>query len=258
LYKLLDVIKKDRVTFVYLNNPKTLNALDLEIRIELINLFDELENDEETKVIVLAGRGKAFCAGGDLGTMKDFKPNVGRKRLQYIHRLVKKIMSIEKPVIAAVHGYAYGGGWNMALSCDLVVAARGTRFCQSYAKVGLLPDLGGLFILPRIVGLQKAKELMLTANTVSAEEAYAMGLVNYLVESEELITKATEIANKLAAGPHISLGITKVLLNRSMELDLAELLDYESFGQDLCMMSEDFAEGRDAFLEKRMPQFKGK
>lgn len=258
MYKLLEIDKKNMVTIVYLNKPQTLNALDLEIRRELVEVFRELENDEETKAIVIAGKGRAFCAGGDLGTMKDFKPNVGRKRLQYIHQLVKKIMTIEKPVVAAVHGYAYGAGWNLALACDLVVAARGTKFCQSFTKLGLVPDVGGLFILPRIAGLQKAKELMLTASTITAEEAYAMGLVNYLVENEELISKATEIAEKLAAGPNIALGITKVLLNRSMEMELSQILDYEAFAQDLCMMTEDFAEGRKAFLEKRTPQFKGK
>lgn len=258
VYESLELEKKNGITLIYLNRPKVLNALDMVMRKELICLMDELEKDEMTRVIVLAGKGRAFCAGGDINTMKGFKPNDGRKRLHYIHRLIKKMISMEKPIIAAVHGYAVGAGWNLALACDMVVATKDAKFCQSFVKVGLIPDCGGMFILPRLVGLSKAKELMLTAKTISAEEAYSLGLVNQIVEEEELLDKVTEIAKQLANGPSIALGICKTILNRSMELDLDQLLEYEAFGQDLCMMTEDFEEGLKAFKEKRKPQFKGK
>jgi 2-(1,2-epoxy-1,2-dihydrophenyl)acetyl-CoA isomerase len=252
------VEKADGVAVVTLHKPEGLNSLDLQMREDLKDALLEIGKDPEIGAVILAGSGRAFCAGGDIGTMGDFLPNDGRKRLKNIHMVVKAIVEMDKPVIAAVQGYATGAGMNLALACDLIVAADDARFCQSFTKIGLVPDCGGMYFLPRKVGMARAKELVLLAPTIDAQTALAMGIVNKVVPFDQLMTEVKAIAAKFAHGPKIAFGLAKAALNTSFETDLYAALDTEAYAQDLLMQSQDFKEGVAAFKEKRKPIFQGK
>lgn len=245
------------IAVVTLNRPDTLNALDLTMREELLVALQELNADDQVGAIIIQGQGRAFCAGGDINTMGDFQPNEGRKRMHNIQRLVRILMQMEKPVIAAVRGYAVGAGMNLALACDLVIASEGSKFCQSFLKIGLIPDCGGHYLLPRRVGVARAKELMFFAKTITAEEAMQFGIVNRVVPEGELLETAKQMAEELAQGPRVAIGLCKMLLNKSFDTDLDTALELEAHGQDLCLMSTDFKEGKTAFMEKRKPVFRG-
>lgn len=252
------VEKKNGVCTITLNQPKTLNALNMVMREEVYIALTELANDAEVKVIVLTGAGKSFCSGGDIGTMGEFKPNQGRKRLQAIQRITRAIWTMDKPIIAAVNGYCTGAGMNIALSCDYIVADEAAKFCQAFTKIGLVPDLGGFYLLPRRVGLQRAKELVLLATMIDVNTAYEYGIVNKIVPNEKLLEEAYIVADKLAKGPSLAYALAKTLLNKSLDTDFEHALSDEAFAQDMCMMTEDFQEGIAAFKEKRKPEFKGK
>jgi 2-(1,2-epoxy-1,2-dihydrophenyl)acetyl-CoA isomerase len=252
------VEKKAGVCTITLNQPKTLNALSMLMREELFVALSEAANDLEVKVIVLTGAGKSFCSGGDISTMGEFKPNQGRKRLQNVQRITRAIWTMDKPVIAAVNGYCTGAGMNIALACDLIVAGQSAKFCQAFTKIGLVPDLGGFYLLPRRVGIQRAKELVLLATMIDVDTAYEYGIVNKIAPDENLLEEAGKWAEKLAKGPGIAFALTKTLMNKSLDSDFEHALSDEAFAQDMCMMTEDFQEGIVAFKEKRKPEFKGK
>lgn len=258
MFKTIEVDKRENYVLITLNRPEKLNALDLVMREELFETMQQAAKDDDIRAIVLTGKGRAFCAGGDLNTMGKFQPNQGRERMKNVHRLVKIIVGMDKPIIAAVNGHCSGAGMSLALACDLIVAAENAKFSQSFIKVGLIPDCGSLFFLPRLVGMARAKELMLLAPTIDANTALQMGIINKVVPSEQLLEETSNIAIKLASSPRIAVGICKSLLNKSLDTDLEKLLDYEAFAQDLCMMTEDFEEGIVAFKERRQPVFNKK
>ncbi|WP_206811564.1 enoyl-CoA hydratase/isomerase family protein [Paradesulfitobacterium ferrireducens] len=250
--------RSGRICTLYLNKPNTRNALDFHMREELSEALDSIATDPSIRVLILSGKGSAFCAGGDLRSMDHkFNPFEGRQRLKTTqHTWLKKLIELEIPVIAAVNGVAAGAGFNLAIACDLVVAAEEAKFIQSFIKVGLVPDAGGLYYLPRLVGLHKAKELMFSGGIIEAREAERLGIVNTVVPGNELMAYAQEKAAELSQLPMNALALIKKMLNLSLESNLDTMLELEAMAQDLCFASEDFVEGRKAFFDKRKPKFK--
>jgi 2-(1,2-epoxy-1,2-dihydrophenyl)acetyl-CoA isomerase len=246
---------KNGICTVKLNRADVRNALGLEMREELRNFFTEVKNNEDVKVIILTGEGKAFSAGGDLSALKEVDAISGRKRLQSGHEMIQSILNLEKPVIAAVNGAAAGAGVSLALACDMIIASHSSIFIQSFAKIGLIPDLGSIYFLPRLIGRHRALELMFLGEKISAEQAQTLGIVNRIVEADMLTEEVYELANRLAEGPQMALGLMKKLVNRSVLDDLAESLELEGFAQAMCFESANFKEGVNAFFEKRKPVF---
>lgn len=256
-YKTLIVEKENNICRVFLNRPESLNALDFEIRAEINDVLDVIAGDQDIRAMILSGSGRAFCAGGDITTMQqEFKPMQVRRRLKNLHVWLKKLINLEIPVIAAVNGAAFGAGFSLVLACDIVIAAEKAKFSQSFVKIGLVPDTAGIYVLPRIVGLAKAKELMFTAKTLDANEAKSLGLVSQVVPDSELMATCNKLASELAQGATGTLGLTKRLLNLSLSSDLESILELEAFAQDVCFRTDNFAEGKKAFFEKRKPEFK--
>jgi 2-(1,2-epoxy-1,2-dihydrophenyl)acetyl-CoA isomerase len=253
-----------------LNRPDRKNSVSPELREELLAALDEARTMDEVRCVVITGAGDAFCAGVDLGKSGATKSAAeGEKRApdlrliresmkRGMQRVITAIWELDKPVIASVNGVAAGGGAQLALVCDLVLAAESARFIEIFVKRGLAVDSGGGWLLPRLVGLAKAKELVFFGDSCSATDAAAMGLVNRVVPDAELGALTTEWAGKLAAGATRAIGLSKRLLNHSFEIDLASALDEEASAQALNSQNDDFKEGVRAFMEKRAPDFKGR
>lgn len=243
---------------VILNRPNSLNAMNKQLVEELIEILLQLKVDNNIRVIILTGSGRGFCAGGDLLYLQSLNTIVAaREFIKKVGCLVEIIMNLEKPVIAMVNGIAAGAGFNLALACDIIYCSGSARFAQSFAKVGLVPDCGGMYLLPRIVGLHKAKELMFTADIIDADRAYQMGLVNQVVADDVLINTTVQLAQRLESSAPIALGLMKKVINKSDNLDLPSVLEFEANMQSYCMQTSDHAEGVNAFKEKRKPEFKG-
>lgn len=248
----------DNIATIVLNRTKTMNALNRELVDELTGILVSLHADKDVRCIVLTGQGKAFCAGGDLGYLSEVKdPIVFRQFIADVGGLALSIMNIEKPVIAMVNGVAAGAGFNLALACDIIICAQSAKFSQSFSKVGLIPDCGGLFLLPRLIGLHKAKELMFTADIIDAVTASSLGVVNHVVADAVLKEEVYKLAHRLAASAPMALAFTKKILNRSFDLDVETILQREADLQTVCMATQDYNEGVTAFKEKRQPIFKG-
>lgn len=248
----------DSIATIRLNRPKAMNAMNRELVDELTAILTALQDDKEVRCIVLTGNGKAFCAGGDVSHLSELREASDfRKFIADVGLIASAIMKMEKPVIAMVNGVAAGAGFNLALACDIVICAQTAKFIQSFNKVGLIPDCSGMFLLPRLVGLQKAKELMFTADPVDAVMALRLGLVNQIADDSKLTEEVYKMARKLAEAAPIALGLTKRIVNRSFDLDLEMALEREADLQTLCMETQDYKEGIAAFKEKRQPVFKG-
>lgn len=256
--KLLIQREKDGVARVIINNPERRNALDVEIREEMARAFDELHDDSTVRAIVLSGRGEHFCAGGDIKEWKDFTALEARDRLRKIHKPLRKIIQIPKPVIAMVRGYAVGAGMNFVLACDVVFASEDAKFAQTFVRLGIIPDAGGLCLLPLAVGLHRAKELMFSAELIDARRAHEMGFVNRVLPTERLEEETTAFARKLAGGPPIAIGMIKKIVNLTFLHQLEHVLEHEAHAQPFCFQTEDHREGKSAFLEKRPPTFSGR
>jgi 2-(1,2-epoxy-1,2-dihydrophenyl)acetyl-CoA isomerase len=255
-YQSIKVAKReDGVAIVKFNRPEVRNALGLEMRQDLIDFFSTAKHDPDIKSIILTGEGKVFSAGGDLSTMKDIDAVSGRERLQYGHELIRSIVNIEKPVIAAINGAAAGAGISIALACDMIVACQSTVFIQSFVKVGLVPDLGAIYFLPRLIGRHRALEFMFLGEKVTAEQAHELGIVNKVVDDHLLMEEAEILATRLAEAPNLAIGLMKKLVNRSVLAELNETLELEGFAQGLLFESDNFKEGVQAFFEKRKPIF---
>jgi len=236
------------------------NALDAQMCLDLDNVFAALARDEAVGAVVLTGDGPGFCAGGDLKNMGitfDDAPMV-RTFMAACHRAILAMRQMEKPVVAAVNGDAAGAGWSIALACDLIVASSEARFIMAFVRVGAVPDLGAAWFLPRLVGPHKAREWMMLGDVVTAEEAHRLGVVNRIVPPEEVLPATRETAARLAAGPGRSLALTKQMVERYANCSLEAALEHESYTQAIAFQTEDFAEGRSAFFEKRPPKFRGK
>lgn len=248
--------KKNHIAKIILNIPDKRNALNLEIRSELLDAFGQVRDDDSVKVVVITGAGKAFCSGGDVGTMEGVTPVAGRLRLKSGQRLIKAMVELEKPIIGAINGITAGAGISIALACDILMASEDAKFVIPFTKLGLVPDWGQFYFLPLRVGIARAKELMFTAEMIDAREAERLGLVNRTVPAEKLEEEVLAFATRLARGPSQSYAMIKAALNR-WPTSLESFLELESTMQAVAFGSQDFEEGRKAFLEKRKPVFSG-
>lgn len=247
------------VATLTLNRPDVFNSFNREMALLLQVELDLCNTDKNVRAVVLTGSGKAFCAGQDLKEVTDPALNPGFKKIleEHYNPIITKIRAIKKPVIAAVNGVAAGAGANIALACDIVIAHEKVSFIQAFSKIGLVPDSAGTFFLPRLIGFGKASALMMLGDKVSATEAERLGMIYKVTSLEDFQSEVTAIATTLAQMPTKALGMTKQLLNQSMSNTLKEQLDLESKLQIEAAQSEDYAEGVDAFVNKRIPKFKG-
>ena len=251
----------DGVLTLTLHRPEVLNALDADLSRELADVLKAAGRDAAVRVIVITGSGRAFCAGQDLAAMPSpsdgESPRLGDLLRRRYNGLILQMRRLEKPILASVNGVAAGAGMSLALACDLRIASDRAGFVQAFVNIGLVPDSGSLYFLPRVVGLSKALELCLLGETVGADEALRIGLVSRVVPADELAPATAEVARKLASGAGKALGLTKRGLNRALDADLDEMLEYEALLQEVAGRTADFREGVTAFQEKRPATFTG-
>jgi len=251
--------KIDAVGKITLNRPEKYNSFVREMALSFQNTLANCESDDSIRCILITGAGKAFCAGQDLKEAIDPQgPEIEQIVREHYNPIIKRIREIEKPVIAAVNGVAAGAGANLALACDIVTATQSAKFIQAFSKIGLIPDSGGTYFLPRLIGLPKATAFMMTGEPVSSEKAEALGMIYAVYEDAEFESKTLELARSIAAMPTKGLGYTKRLLNQSFNNSLEDQLDLEAATQSLSANADDHKEGIQAFLEKRTPKFTGK
>jgi 2-(1,2-epoxy-1,2-dihydrophenyl)acetyl-CoA isomerase len=253
---------ESNVLTITLDRPDTFNAFSDQLSTELLGALKGAERDKDVRVVVLTGAGKAFSSGQDLAELKEryvpgYVPELSRDIRKRYNPIIKKVCGMEKPVIAAVNGVAAGAGCSLALAADLRVASEHAKFIEVFINVGLIPDSGSSYFLPRLVGHARAMELCCTGRPVDAEEALALGLVNTVVPADELAAATAKLAAKIAAMPARAVALTKRLLSSSMNRSLDEQLEAEAFAQETAGLTEDHMEGVVAFLEKRKPSFKG-
>lgn len=252
---------QDSVATVTLSRPEVLNAVNGTMAHELHRVLEQIAGDRDVRAVLLTGAGRAFCAGADLAQpgegVNTENPNSIRDWLTYLNGLIVGIMEMEVPWVAAVNGPAAGMGAHLALACDLVLMAEGAYFYEAFLARGLVVDLGGTYLLPRLVGLHKAKELAFFGEKVYGPEAVRLGLANRTVPDGELMTTARAWAKRLAQGATRAIGLTKLGINRGLGTSLRDALAYEAYAQALATQTEDVREGIRAFLEKREPEFKG-
>jgi 2-(1,2-epoxy-1,2-dihydrophenyl)acetyl-CoA isomerase len=257
------VERADGITTVTLHRPDKKNAIDGRMWRELIEVFDEIVDDRDARVLVITGAGDGFCSGADLTDSQnadDLQGGVGGglRSMRVVGRAALRLHELPIPTIAAVNGVAAGAGCNLALGCDLVVASDRARFSEIFSKRGLSVDFGGSWLLPRLVGMHRAKELVLLADIIDAAEADRIGLVNRVVPHDELMATALELAGRLAALPPVQLSVSKRLLNQSFSVSMADALEFEDVAQVMNFQSADTAEAVLAFVEKRAPEFTGR
>lgn len=261
-YKNLIFSSTGTIAKIVLNRPEAMNALNGDLVQELTELFDQVSQDETIRAVILTGAGRAFCSGGDVKQMASLLGSAVATdiatSIEVFHKLVLKMREMPKPIIAAVNGTAAGAGFNLALACDVRIAAESARFSQAFIRIGLVPDFGGTFFLPRIVGWAKAMELMMTAELIDAEQAKQLGILNLVVKDAELADSAGFFASQAAELPTAVVGRLKRLLDSSYSASLQEQLDLEARLQVESATGTDFAEGVKAFVEKRAPKFTGK
>jgi 2-(1,2-epoxy-1,2-dihydrophenyl)acetyl-CoA isomerase len=247
----------DGVALVTLNRPQARNALDEVMRRELPQVLQAVRDDDAVRAVVIHGAGGNFCAGGDLRAMSAAPRTAyqSRQRIHALHAWLPAWMNLEKPVIAAVDGAAFGGGFSLALMSDFVLATPRASFCQVFARIGLVPDMAAMYLLPRIVGLQRAKELMFSARVLDAEEARQIGIVFSLHEPEALIDAARELAGRFRGASPMSVGLTKNILNQSFHLDQHVMAELESHAQGLCMDSAYHRDAVSRFLARTPLEF---
>ncbi|MFH1013535.1 MAG: enoyl-CoA hydratase-related protein [Thermoplasmatota archaeon] len=255
-YKNIIVEKKDCVGIIKINRPDVLNALDKATIRELLNAVNELEDDKRIKVAILSGVGKAFIAGADIKQMRDMNPLHAKEFAELGHSLPIRIEDSRLPFIAAVNGYALGGGCEIMMACDICIASKNAKIGQPEINLGINPGFGGTQRLPRIVGLMKAKELLLTGRNMDAQEAYEIGLVNRIVDDDKLMEDVERLAKNIASKSAVQLSFIKALVNKGSHVDLNSACSLEILYFSTSFSTHDQKEGMSAFLEKRKPNFK--
>ncbi|CAN5125446.1 2-(1,2-epoxy-1,2-dihydrophenyl)acetyl-CoA isomerase PaaG [soil metagenome] len=249
---------KNQIAFITLNRPEKLNAFNREMALLFQQKLDECQQDKNIRCVYITGAGKAFCAGQDLAEVVETDGQEVNKMLrEQYNPIVWKIRTMEKPVVGAINGVAAGAGANMALACDVVVAADSAYFTQAFSKIGLVPDSGGTFILPRFIGWQRASALMMLADKISAEDAAKMGMLYKSYPEDIFISESLKIAEQLAAMPTKSLAYIKHALNFSVSNTFEQQLKIEDVYQQKAVATHDYKEGVKAFLEKRAPEYTG-
>jgi 2-(1,2-epoxy-1,2-dihydrophenyl)acetyl-CoA isomerase len=249
---------RNGVGIIRLNRPEKYNAFNREMAFTVQAHLDECKENADIRAVYITGEGKAFSAGQDLDEVVDPNgPAISNILIEHYNPIIKRIRKIEKPVLAAVNGVAAGAGANIAIACDICVAAKSASFIQAFSKIGLIPDSGGSFFLPRVIGLQKATGLMMLGDKVSAEEAERIGMIYKVLPDENFETEAMQIAITLAQMPTRGLALTKQALNQSLYNNYEDQLHDEELLQEKAGLTFDYKEGVQAFLEKRKPQFRG-
>ncbi len=254
--KNLVIEKNEGVCTVKINNPQSLNALNAQVLSELEYAFDMIRDEDDIRVVVLTGEGKAFVAGADIAYMRELNASQAKKFSEDGSRVFRKIETLNKVVIAAVNGFALGGGCELAMACDIRIASVKAKFGQPEVGLGIIPGFSGTQRLARLVGLGRAKELIFSGGHINAEEAYRIGLVNKVTEAEELIEETYKMADKIKSNSTAAVVYSKECINRGTETDIETGIAYESNVFGLCFAYEDQKEGMSAFLEKRKPEFK--
>jgi 2-(1,2-epoxy-1,2-dihydrophenyl)acetyl-CoA isomerase len=258
MFEFLKYDVKDGVATITLNRPDVYNALNNEITYELQAAFKDAKRNNEVRVVVLTGEGKAFCSGQDLKA-SSAEPN--RSFSDSIHKrynpIIKAIRNLPKPVICRLNGVAAGAGCSFAIACDIVVASESAKLIEVFVNIGLVLDSGSSYFLPRLLGSSKAFELATMGTRVSGKEAEAMGLINKCVADESLDEAVKVYTDYYAKAPTKAIGLMKKMLNKSQGANLSEMLDYEAYNQDIAGATFDHKEGVQAFLDKRLPEFKG-
>lgn len=258
MFQNLIVTREGGVTLLQLNRPQKKNAFNARLRQEMEEALKEISADPQQRVVIVTGGEEFFCAGADIGEILEANTAEATYRhAREFQLLFDRIEALPQPVVAAVAGYALGGGCELALACDFRIASEGTKFGLPEIKIGAFPGGGGTQRLPRLVGAAKAKEMILTGDTIGAEEAFSFGLVMKVVPKDKLLQEAKGFAAKLAALPRLALEASKMLINRGMEVDLASALEMEARCFGNLATSHDLREGTTAFLEKRKPNFTG-
>ncbi len=246
------------VGIITLNRPDKFNSFVRQMAFDLQKALDDCESNSAVRAIYITGEGKAFCAGQDLAEAIDPEQTELPKIVEeHYNPIIERLRKIEKPIVCGVNGVAAGAGANIALACDITLAGESVAFIQAFSKIGLIPDSGGTYYLPRLIGMQKSAALMFLGDKVMAVEAEKMGMIYKAVADENLQEEALAIANKLAKMPTKGIGLTKKLLNESFNNSLTEQLNLEGELQNEAGQTYDYNEGVNAFLEKRKPEFKG-
>ena len=256
---LINVSTLNGICEIRLNRPEVFNSFNKEMAFQLQNILDTCSSNDDIRVVVIIGEGKAFCAGQDLSEAIDSNgPELKTIVKDHYNPIILKIRNLNKPVIAAVNGVAAGAGANLALACDITIAKNSASFIQAFSKIGLIPDSGGTFFLPRIIGVQKALALMITGDKISAKEAEEMNMIYKAIDDDDFDTFISNFASKLAIMPTKGIALTKKAVNSSFNNNLENQLNLEEELQTLAGETYDFNEGVNAFIEKRKPKFKGK
>ena len=254
--------KIGRIGKIVLNRPEVRNAFNMAMIDKWHTALETAKFDSDIRVIVVTGEGKAFCAGGDLNEIERNSNDTSIERKEFlwkgVHKVAFSLLDLDKPVIAAVNGAAFGAGLDMAMHCDIRLVAASAKLSESYVKVGLVPGNGGTYWLPRLVGMAKAAEMFFTGCIIDATEAKRIGLVNEVYPDEELMSKAMEMAETIADGPPIQMAMIKRQLRQAMNSSLKDHLDFASSNMSIAMDTEDRIEALNAFKEKRKPNFLGR
>lgn len=274
-FKNIILSEDEGVTTITLNRPEKRNAMSPELMEEFAKALDRVAKDENTRAVVITGAGEAFCAGGDvkldvakvgeyvsdMKSKRSSRMSIMAQAAKHANALIqpiKKIAAMEKPVIAAINGFAVGGGCDLAMVCDIRIASEKAKFGEFYVRRGLVPDLGGTYFLPRLVGISRAKRLIFTGDLIDAKEAESIGLVDEVVPEDQFESAVYDFAKKLAKGPTKAIGAAKREINKALNMNLDESLSAAMSAQLPLIQTEDYKEGYTAFLEKREPVYKGR
>lgn len=256
MYETIIYEANNGVGWLTLNRPEKLNAFTETVNKELVDVLKKVEREKQVRALVITGNGRAFCAGQDLGSVTE-DVNFGDVLRKGYNPTIKRLVSLEKPTIAMVNGAAAGAGMSLALACDFRIASEHASFIQAFINIGLVPDSGSLYFLPRLVGYAKAMELAVLGEKVKAQEAKELGIVTKVVPAEELEEATRAFAERLAGMPTKAIGLIKRYMHQSFETRLDQMLEWEALAQRTAGLTEDYHEGVTAFLEKRKPTYRG-